>query len=207
MIKGCMFYVAGYDRPIEIVSRIEEDKTDHIYKDGKLIDTIYNDDIKLLKVLQKIVEEMKMKDEKMETKSKATKSNKKKKKDLLVNSKVGEYLYSSEHGWGTVTEIADGDYPLCVKFSVERATFTLDGKRHKDDKYPTLFWDKAEATRKRSKKRLPNLKVGTLVTVWENDFDVRKIRQFKRFTKKGKMRCLAKSGDKDIKWPNWELAG
>ena len=140
-------------------------------------------------------------------KEKATESGKKKKKDLLASSKVRELLYCSEHGWGSVTDIVDGDYPLCVKFRVERATFTLDGKRHKDDKYPTLFWDKDEATRKRSKKRLPNLKVGTLVIVWEEDFDEREIRQFKRFTKKGKMRCLPESGGKEIKWPNWELAG
>ena len=72
MIKGCMFYVAGYDRPIEIVSRIEKDKTDSIYKDGELVETIINDDIKLLKVLQKLVEEMKRKDKKMKKAPKDT---------------------------------------------------------------------------------------------------------------------------------------
>jgi len=65
MIKGSKFYVAGDDKPIELATVVTEDKTDYVYNnDGELVDTIYNDDYKLLEVLQELVEEMKRKDKK-----------------------------------------------------------------------------------------------------------------------------------------------
>ena len=223
MIKGCMFYVAGYDRPIEIVSRIEEDKTDYIYKDGKLVDTIINDDIKLLKVLQKIVEEMKRKAKKMETKSKTTKSNRKKEKDTLTTTKVGDKLYSVEDGWGTVTDIVDGEYPLCLKFGLNRATFTLDGKRHTHSKYPILFSDKVKIKSpkklkkpnksSKSGKQLPDLTLDTAVLVWEVNGEKKLRRHFRKFNRQGRIVCFADGKTSytigkgmRMSWRYWELA-
>ena len=61
----------------------------------------------------------------------------------------------------------------------------------------------------KSKKPLPDLKVGTAVVVWEGEGYPKKHRQFKKFTKKGKMVCF-ESGYAGMyncvsKWKYWEI--
>jgi len=301
MIKGSMFYVAGYDEPIEIASRMEEDKTDYVYKDGELVATIVNDDIKLLKVLQKIVEEMKRKDKRMEihrdeikryadspdgtkvwsksdggiwattitpawnknyiyivddmyaelrkesidtsrpiqtfnfvsgwvtikdaSELTGTLSSYRVKpiaKDKVASAVVGDRLYSIEDGWGTVTDIVDGEYPLCLKFGLKRATFTLDGKRHTHSKNPILFRKKVKTKKQKklkepnksskSGKPLPDLTLDTAVLVWDVNGEKKLRRHFRKFNKQGRIVCFADGKTSytigkgmRMSWRYWEL--
>lgn len=59
------------------------------------------------------------------------------------NAKIGDGVWSSVYGKGDIVNIeSKGDYPIDVKFDKEiRISYTLDGKKYKFDKYPTLFWN------------------------------------------------------------------
>lgn len=59
------------------------------------------------------------------------------------NAKIGDGVWSSVYGKGDIVNIESKvDYPIDVKFDKEiRISYTLDGKKYKFDKYPTLFWN------------------------------------------------------------------
>ena len=156
-------------------------------------------------------------------KEKATKSNKKKEKDMLTTIKVGDALYSVEDGWGTVTDIVDGEYPLCLKFGLKRATFTLDGKRHTHSKNPILFREKVKVKspkklkepnkHSKSGKQLPDLTLDTAVLVWEVNGEKKLRRHFRKFNRQGRIVCFADGKTSytigkgmRMSWRYWELA-
>jgi len=128
---------------------------------------------------------------------------------MFKDVKVGDRLYSVEDGWGILETICTREtYPLTIRFDSRLESFTLEGKRYIGSKNPTLFLDKIEF--KIPKKSLPDLKVGTAVLVWEGEGHPKKNKQFKKFTKKGKMVCF-ESGYAGMyncvsKWKYWELA-
>ena len=88
--------------------------------------------------------------------------------------------------------------------SLQMALYLADMHKHLDG-------DKVcKIKPKTTKKSLPNIKVGTAVLVWEGEGYPKKNRQFKKFTKKGKMVCF-ESGYAGMyncvsKWKYWELA-
>jgi len=128
---------------------------------------------------------------------------------MFKNAKIGDRLYSVEDGWGILEAITDSDYPLIVQFKFQRVGFTIDGKRWKLSKNPTLFWDKIEF--EIPKRPLPNLEVDTKVIVWDFEGDLKKRRYFKEFNKDGKITCFISgatslTANGTIKWKYWELA-
>ena len=62
---------------------------------------------------------------------------------MFRNAKVGDRAYDILRGWGTIIEIKkDVEYPIVfVGDDDSVCTFTFYGKREKDDKNPSLFWD------------------------------------------------------------------
>ena len=129
---------------------------------------------------------------------------------MLGDVKINDKLYSAEEGWGRVLDIVPGDYPIVMQFEGEIVTFTLDGKRLKSNRYPTLLWDKVEF--EMPKKPLPNLKIDAKVLVW-NIGGLRKYkRHFKEFDGDGKIVCFAGNGTswttcgETNKWTYWEVA-
>jgi len=75
---------------------------------------------------------------------------------MFENAKVGDMVWSISHGWGVISEIGTGYFPLEVKFETKTETFKFDGKPYFHDLYPTLFWD--EVVFEAPKKPLPDLK-------------------------------------------------
>ena len=127
---------------------------------------------------------------------------------MFKNAKIGDKLYSIEEGWGVLEDIIDSDYPLIVQFKFQRISFTIDGKRWRLSKNPTLFWD--EIKFEIPKKPLPDIKVDTPVLVWDEKGGKKKIRHFRKFTKKGKMVCFAggvasQTNKCTHEWNYWEL--
>ena len=78
--------------------------------------------------------------------------------------KVGDKVYSMAYGWGVVCHLwARGLYPLGIKFTSGKDTYTLDGEQYLGE-LQTLFWDKPEFTPPPRPKR----KVKKLVERWMN---------------------------------------
>jgi len=128
---------------------------------------------------------------------------------MFNDIKLGDDVWSIEEGWGTVEAITGGDYPLIAQFKYLRISFTLEGKRFMSSTNPTLFWD--EIKFEVPKKPLPDLKVDTPVLVWDEKGGEKKIRHFRKFTKKGKMVCFAggvasQTNKCTHEWNYWELA-
>lgn len=61
------------------------------------------------------------------------------------NAKIGDGVWSSVYGKGEIVNIeSKGDCPIIVEFDdgiSDSYSYTLDGKKYKFDKYPTLFWN------------------------------------------------------------------
>lgn len=62
------------------------------------------------------------------------------------NAKVGDRVYDVLRGWGTIIAIElNQEYPIYFNADIDSfCTFTLDGKRDKIDKTPTLFWNEVK---------------------------------------------------------------
>lgn len=62
--------------------------------------------------------------------------------------KVGDRVWHWFKGWGEVTELDEknSNYPICVQWEEDGDYdwFTEDGKFHKEDRAPTLFWQPLE---------------------------------------------------------------
>ncbi len=59
----------------------------------------------------------------------------------MLRLKVGDFVYSHTNGMGEVIEIREKEwgYPVLVDFGDIKLFFTITGRRHKDDLYPTIF--------------------------------------------------------------------
>lgn len=62
------------------------------------------------------------------------------------NAKVGDRAYDILRGWGTIIAIKlNQECPIYFNADIDSfCTFTLDGKRNKIDKNPTLFWNEID---------------------------------------------------------------
>lgn len=62
------------------------------------------------------------------------------------NAKVGDRAFDILRGWGTIIAIKlNQEYPIYFNADIDSfCTFTLDGKRDKIDKNPTLFWNEVK---------------------------------------------------------------
>lgn len=61
------------------------------------------------------------------------------------DAKIGDKVWSSVYGDGKIVDIVDRlNYPIFVAFTnySYQHTFDIDGRSHKRDVYPTLFWEK-----------------------------------------------------------------
>lgn len=71
------------------------------------------------------------------------------------NAKVGDKVWSIQCGWGRISEILPGGYPITVEFNPFKCDgFTYCGKFRITDNDQSLFWDevKIEAPVKPKKK-------------------------------------------------------
>jgi hypothetical protein len=61
---------------------------------------------------------------------------------MFKDAKVGDRVWSITDGWGTIYNIdTDSEWPVKVKFENVKDSFDYDGKEHKHECNPTLFWD------------------------------------------------------------------
>ncbi|MEN9326818.1 MAG: hypothetical protein RI943_1239 [Bacteroidota bacterium] len=61
-------------------------------------------------------------------------------KSDLSKAKIGDKVFSTSHGWGTIEHILENAcYPIIAVFEFERHVFTLDGKANSLNVFPTLF--------------------------------------------------------------------
>ena len=74
--------------------------------------------------------------------------------------KKGDKVWDIRQGWGIVTRIAKGNYPVHVKQGDDPSglTYTSAGHWHEDDKYPSLFHDEIKFTVPPEPSREPALK-------------------------------------------------
>ena len=80
---------------------------------------------------------------------------------MFSNAKVGERVWCFMCGWGTIKEFnSSNDYPIDIEFIDGLLdSFTVKGFRHKDDLFPSLFWD--EINFEIPKKPLPRIDLNT----------------------------------------------
>ena len=134
---------------------------------------------------------------------------------MLRDAKIGDELYSPEHGWGVVIEKSKGTYALkgthalLVKFKNYKKHFLSNGKSSTKSTYPTLFWD--EIKFEIPEKPLPKIEVDTKVLVWDEIHPKKYKRYFKEFNEYGKIVCFMSgstswSANDKTDWEYWELA-
>lgn len=65
---------------------------------------------------------------------------------VFKNAQVGDRAFDILRGWGTIIAIKlNQEYPIYFNADIDSfCTFTLDGKRDKIDKNPTLFWNEVK---------------------------------------------------------------
>jgi len=88
------------------------------------------------------------------------------------SAKVGDWVWSSTQGWGSVIDNHDGTtYPIRVSFNNGNiiTTFTTNGMRVESDKYPTLFWDEVKITAPSKPKRMVKRVVEGWVNIYPNN--------------------------------------
>ena len=127
---------------------------------------------------------------------------------MFEDVKLGDELYSIEHGWGVVIEKSKETYSLFIEFKNYKTHFLPDGRSSTKSMHPTLFWD--ELKFEVPKKPLPDLKVDTKVLVNSAKGSRKVKRYFKEFDKDGKIVCFAGgntswSNDGETTWDYWEL--
>jgi hypothetical protein len=92
--------------------------------------------------------------------------------------KKGDRVWGLREGWVEVDYIDDTlSYPIDTAIG----TYTIDGKVSYSDKFPTLFWDELEITKKAFVKPLPKLILDTKIIVWNNDDTTKKRCHFSNF--------------------------
>ena len=132
----------------------------------------------------------------------------------FTNLKVGDKVWSSRDGWLRITSIYDIAgivYPIeATSDGGLRTSFTMEGKEHISDIYPTIFWNEFEIPNEAFVKPNPKLEVDTLVWVWDNCKSEKILRFFSHFNDG----CIYTfCGGKDssykpsarISWNYWEL--
>ena len=78
---------------------------------------------------------------------------------------IGDEVWCVSMGWGTITNITNDDYPICVEFdSGKWDSFTMEGRLYKDDLNPLLFWSEVKIVV--PTKPLPKLNKDDCVEVW-----------------------------------------
>ena len=84
---------------------------------------------------------------------------------------VGQRVWGSFYGWGTITEIVDGiRYPITVKHDIGiGGTYSIDGCIYSDALYPSLFHK--EQTFDYGKPEWQP-KPGELCWVWDDGWDI-----------------------------------
>ena len=118
---------------------------------------------------------------------------------------VGDAVWSTKHGWGTVSAIRpDTAWPVRAEFDRYLESYTWGGVD--DWQQPrTLYWDELVIPTK----PLPKLKVDTLVRVWDKERSCAKLRYFSHFegTRIYTYHWGATSitADTTNTWENWEV--
>lgn len=110
------------------------------------------------------------------------------------NAKVGDMVWHLEKGWGVISYIGKGVYPIVVDFDsrTRQKSFTYAGKSYNSTRaIQFLFWDEVEIVA--PSKPLPELPVDTKVYVWNNREDnvplIKVPRHFCRFDESGNAEC------------------
>ncbi len=123
--------------------------------------------------------------------------------------KIGTPVWDFNYGWGNITDIDDGMYPIGVSFvNCNFRQFTDDG-REDINRNQTLFYD--EIKFEIPLKPLPKLEIDTKVIVWDDDEHTKSKRYFSNFNKNGHIMCFrngATSWSEEVTtmWDNWKLA-
>ncbi len=60
-------------------------------------------------------------------------------KSDLSKVKVGDWVLTLQFGWGKVEEIAKNMYPIKIRARADAVSYSMSGKRHSYDTYPTCF--------------------------------------------------------------------
>lgn len=124
-------------------------------------------------------------------------------------AKVGDKVWSSASGWGTVKAIDDSEYPITVYYEDGASdTYTVEGFLFKDGGLQVLFWN--EIVFDAPVKPMPDLEVDAKVFVWGRDGGEKKKRYFSHYGFNGSVICFNGGhtswfGDKNLEeWANWE---
>lgn len=123
--------------------------------------------------------------------------------------KVGDRVWDIRDGW---QEIVDISYDLKYPIRAVSRSYTIDGRDHESDKYPTIFPNEFKIPDEAFVKPLPDLAVDTKVIVWNTGYEEDKFkRYFKEFDSFGNIVCFnngctswSTNGD-SITWDNYEV--
>jgi len=129
---------------------------------------------------------------------------------MFEDYKVGDKVWKYGVGWIEITEINnEWAYPISCS---DGYTYSMDGKLHVNNYFPSIFPNKFKIPQKAFIKPLPKLKVDTKVLVWDDGVVVKEKRHFSHFNKYGKIVCFdngttswSNYNDYKYTWDNWEL--
>lgn len=124
-------------------------------------------------------------------------------------AKVGDRVWASVSGWGTIKSIDDSEYPITVYYdNGEYDTYTIDGVLFKDGGLQVLFWD--EVVIEAPVKPMPALQVDAKVLVWRDGSRSKFCRHFSHFENNNihvfDGGLSSWTGNSSAAWDNWELA-
>jgi hypothetical protein len=125
----------------------------------------------------------------------------------------GEKVYSLKWGWGVVTEISYGEYPVKITFlNNTEENYTKDGKWMLEDLNPDLFFEEVKLPERVRPK--PNLKIDDPILVSANGGSDEKSwqkRHFAGWDSDGKIIAFNNGAtswstdDRLVTWEYWRL--
>jgi hypothetical protein len=126
-----------------------------------------------------------------------------------TNIKVGDKVWESCRGWSEVVELDDESvYKIMTNFN----SYTIDGKYHTRDSFPSLFWNEFEIPKEAFIKPVPKMAIDTKVLVWDFHKDTKTKRYFSHFDNNGNISCFGDGATSwtavnsaTSTWRNWEL--
>lgn len=100
------------------------------------------------------------------------------------NAKIGDKVYCLMYGWGKIHNI-DKKYIYCIDvyFNDCDISFTIDGKRFKEDINHVLFWNEVKLPTEEEDKRPFNLAEFLINNLEPKEFENGKPNYYLRFTK------------------------
>jgi hypothetical protein len=118
---------------------------------------------------------------------------------------LGDRVWEPHIGWDVVTCLhSNTEYRIETNYGF----YTIDGKYHVNDTYPTLFWNEVKIPKEAFIKPLP---INTKVLVWDDDGMCKKQRYFSHFDSDGWICCFNNgttswtTRGEPTCWKNWEL--